>query len=153
MAEMTMKIRKKGKIHMKIKVLLVMSGREVQTIKIPANIKFIKSFIGKELFKIQLNENTIIIANKNASNDEFNRLFKGNIILGTFIVVSIKNNRRTSMKKRDIRKFTNMFKINRHEKKINRYKEEFLEEYYYNQRKMKQKNAKRNKEEIFNIAA
>ena len=46
-----------------------------------------------------------------------------------------------------------MFKINRHEKKINRYKEEFLEEYYYNQRKMKQKNAKRNKEEIFNIAA
>ena len=57
------------------------------------------------------------------------------------------------MKKRDIRKFTNMFKINRHQKKINRYKEEFLEEYYYNQRKMKQKNAKRNKEEIFNIAA
>ena len=51
---------------MKIKVLLVMPGREVQTIKIPANIKFIKSFIGKELFKIQLNENAIIIANKNA---------------------------------------------------------------------------------------
>ncbi|HJJ19349.1 MAG TPA: hypothetical protein OIM61_08950 [Clostridiaceae bacterium] len=138
---------------MKIKVLLVMPGKEVQTVRIPASIKFIKSFIGEELQRFRVNENTIIIANKNASNDEFNRLFKGNIILGTFIVVSIKNNRRTSMKKRDIRKFTNMFKINRYEKKINRYKEEFLEEYYYNQRKMKQKNAKRNKEEIFNIAA
>ena len=138
---------------MKIKVLLVMPGKEVQTVRIPASIKFIKSFIGEELQRFRINENTIIIANKNASNDEFNRLFKGNIILGTFIVVSIKNNRRTSMKKRDIRKFTNMFKINRQEKKINRYKEEFLEEYYYNQRKMKQKNAKRNKEEIFNIAA
>lgn len=143
----------KGRKHMKIKVLLVMPGKEVQTVRIPASIKFIKSFIGEELQRFRVNENTIIIANKNASNDEFNRLFKGNIILGTFIVVSIKNNRRTSMKKRDIRKFTNMFKINRHEKKINRYKEEFLEEYYYNQRKMKQKNAKRNKEEIFNIAA
>lgn len=112
---------------MKIKVLLVMPGKEVQTVRIPASIKFIKSFIGEELQRFKVNENTIIIANKNASNDEFNRLFKGNIILGTFIVVSIKNNRRTSMKKRDIRKFTNMFKINRHEKKINRYKEEFLE--------------------------
>lgn len=138
---------------MKIKFLLVMPGKEVQTVRIPASIKFIKSFIGEELQRFKVNENTIIIANKNASNDEFNRLFKGNIILGTFIVVSIKNNHRTSMKKRDIRKFTNMFKINRHEKKINRYKEEFLEEYYYNQRKTKQKNAKRNKEEIFNIAA
>lgn len=124
---------------MKIKVLLVMPGKEVQTVRIPASIKFIKSFIGEELQRFRINENTIIIANKNASNDEFNRLFKGNIILGTFIVVSIKNNRRTSMKKRDIRKFTNMFKINRHEKKINRYKEEFLEEYYYNQRKWNKK--------------
>ena len=57
------------------------------------------------------------------------------------------------MKKKDIRKFSNMFKLAKHEKKVNRYKEEFLEEYYFNQRKMKQKNAKRNKEEIFNLAA
>ena len=85
-------------------VLFVMPGKEVQTVRIPASIKFIKSFIGEELQRFRVNENTIIIANKNASNDEFNRLFKGNIILGTFIVVSIKNNRRTSMKKRDIRK-------------------------------------------------
>lgn len=138
---------------MKIKALLVMPGKETQTIKIPANIKFIKAFVGEELQRFKVNKNTVIISNKNASNDEFNRLFRGNIILGTFIVVSIKNNHRTSMKKRDIRKYTNMFKLNRHEKKINRYKEEFLEEYYYNQRKIKQKNAKRNKEEIFKLAA
>ena len=33
------------------------------------------------------------------------------------------------------------------------YKDEYLEEYYSKLRKMKQKNAKRNKEEIFKIAA
>lgn len=138
---------------MKIKVLLVMPGKEVQTVKIPASIKYIKAFIGQELFKIRLNENTMIYANKNANRDEFNRILGGNILLGTFFIVSIKNNRRVSMKKKDIRKYTNMFKLKKHQKKINIYKDEYLEEYYSNQRKMKQKNAKRNKEEIFKIAA
>lgn len=138
---------------MKIKVLLVMPGKEVQIMKIPASMKFIKSFIGEELYRIKLNENTVLIANHNANVDEFNRIVKGNIILGTFIIVSIKNNRRVSMKKRDIRKFSNMFKLRKHQKKVDSFKEEYLEEYYSNQRKMKQKNAKRNKREIFNIAA
>ena len=130
-----------------------MPGKEVQTVKIPASLKFIKSFIGNELFKIKLNETTMIYANKNATHDEFNRIIGGNIILGTFLIVSIKNNRRVSMRKKNIRKYTNMFKLRKHQKKVNIYKEEYLEEYYSNQRKMKQKNAKRNKEEIFKIAA
>jgi len=138
---------------MKIKVLLVIPGKEVQTVRIPASIKFIKSFIGENLFRIKLDENTVLIANKNAKFDDFNRIFKGNIILGTFLIISIKNNRRVSMKKKTVRKYTNMFKIKKHQKKIDIYKDEYLEEFYSNQRKMKQKNAKRNKEEIFKIAA
>lgn len=138
---------------MRIKVLLVMPGKEVQLVKIPANTKFIKSFIGNELFKIKLNENTMIYANKNASQDEFNRILGGNILLGTFLIVSIKNSRRVSMKKKDIRKYTNMFKLRKHQKKINAYKDEYLEEYYSNQRILKQKNAERNKTEILKIAA
>lgn len=138
---------------MKIKVLLVIPGKEVQTIRIPASIKFIKSFIGENLFRIKLDENTVLIANKNAKFDDFNRIFKGNIILGTFLIISIKNNRRVSMKKKTVRKYTNMFKIKKHQKKIDIYKDEYLEEFYSNQRKMKQKNANRNKEEIFKIAA
>lgn len=138
---------------MRIKVLLVMPGKEVQLVKIPANTKFIKSFIGDELFKIKLNENTMIYANKNASQDEFNRILGGNILLGTFLIVSIKNSRRVSMKKKDIRKYTNMFKLRKHQKKINAYKDEYLEEYYSNQRILKQKNAERNKTEILKIAA
>ena len=138
---------------MKIKVLLVMPGKEVQIVKIPANMKYIKSFIGENLFEIRLNENAIIIANKNATHDEFNRFLGGNIILGTFFIISVKNGRRISMKRKDIRKYTNMFKLRKHQKKINIYKEEYLEEFYSNQRKIKQKNAKRNKEEIFKIAA
>ena len=45
---------------MKIKVLLVMPGKEVQTVKIPASIKFIKSFIGEELQTLRENKNTVI---------------------------------------------------------------------------------------------
>ena len=138
---------------MKIKSLLVMPGREVQIVKIPASIKYIKDFIGEELYKVKLNENTLLIANKNAKIDEFNRILGTNILLGTFLIVSIKNNRRISMKKKDIRKFTNMFKLRKHQKKVEAYKEEYLEEYYTNQRIMKQKNAERNKREIFKIAA
>ena len=138
---------------MKIKCLLVMPGKEVQRVRIPANIKFIKALIGENLLNIRANENNIIIANQNARNYEFNRFFQGNILYGTFIVVSLKKNRRTSMKKKDIRKFSNMFKLSKHQKKIERFKEEFLEEYYYQQRKIKQKNRKHNKEVIFKNAA
>lgn len=138
---------------MKIKCLLVMPGKEVQRVRIPANIKFIKALIGENLLNIRANENNIIIANQNARNDEFNRFFQRNILYGTFIVVSLKKNRRTSMKKKDIRKFSNMFKLSKHQKKIERFKEEFLEEYYYQQRKIKQKNRKHNKEVIFKNAA
>ena len=119
---------------MKIKCLLVMPNKEVQKVKIPASTKFIKAFIGDNLLKIRANENNLIIANQNAENDEFNRFFQGCILYGTFIVVSIKNKKITSMKKKDTRKFYNMFKLSKHQKKINHYKEEFLEEYYYRQR-------------------
>ena len=95
----------------------------------------------------------MIYTNKNAKIDEFNRVLGGNILLGTFLIVSIKNNHRTSMRKKDIRKYSNMFKLRKHQKKVERLKEEYLEEYYSMQRKMKQKNAIRNKELIFKLAA
>lgn len=138
---------------MKIKVLLVMPGKEVQVVKIPDSIKFIKDFIGEKLFKIKLNQSTILIANRNAKLDEFNRFVGKKIVLGNFLIVSLKNNRRVSMKKKDLRKFTNMFKLKKHEKKVEFYKEQYLEEYYFNQRKMRQKNSKKNKKEIFDAAA
>ena len=138
---------------MKIKCLLVMPGKEVQKVRIPANIKFIKALIGENLLNIKANENNIIIANQNAKNDEFNRLFGGYILYGTFIVVKKKKNRRISMKKKDIRRFSNIFKLSKHQKKIEKFKDEFLEEYYYRQRKNKQKNRKHNKEQIFKNAA
>ena len=58
-----------------------------------------------------------------------------------------------TIKKKDTRKFYNMFKLSKHQKKINHYKEEFLEEYYYRQRKIKEKNRMHNKEFIFKNAA
>lgn len=129
-----------------------MPGKEVQIIKIPASMKFIKSFIGKDLFKINLDKNIMLIASRNANNDEFNRLVFENIILGTFLVVCVKNNRIVSMRKRDIRKYFNIFKLRKHKRKIDIYKNEYLEEYYLNQRKMKQKNAIENRENLFKVA-
>lgn len=137
---------------MKIKVLLVMQDREVQTVRIPRSSKFIKALIGNELLKIRLDKNIMLIANKNADVTEFNRTIGSNIILGTFIIVATKNKHRVSMTKKEIRKYTNMFKLKKHKKKIDMYKTEYLEEYYANQRNIKQKNAERNKREIFKAA-
>lgn len=137
---------------MKVKILLIMPGKEVQTVKIPANIKFIKSFIGKDLYKLKLNSNTYIIANKNANIDEFNRFLKGNIILGTFLIISVKNNHIVSLNNKEIRKYINIFKLRKHQNKINAYKSQYLEEYYSNLRKVKQ-DAKKLKELYFNLAA
>ena len=75
---------------MKIKCLLVMPNKEVQKVKIPGSLKFVRALIGKDLLKIRLNKNNLIIANQNAANDEFNRIFQGCILYGTFLVVSIK---------------------------------------------------------------
>lgn len=138
---------------MKIKVLLVMPGKEVQLVKIPTNMNYIKGLVGKNLAKVKLDERTILIVNTRAPIDEFNRIFQENIILGTFLIVAIKNNHYISLKKREINKYTNMFKLRKHQKKINIYKEEFLEEFYSNQRKMKQKKAKQNKEKLLKEAA
>lgn len=138
---------------MKIKSLLVLPGKEVQKVKIPASIKFIKSLLGESLQKIRVDSNTIIYISQNADYTEYNRIFDSRILIGTFLIVSLKNNKRVSMKKGDIRKYSNMFKLSRHEKKVNRFKEEFLEEFYFNRKKIKQKNAEKNRKKFFNIAA
>ena len=131
-----------------------MPDKEAQVVRIPANIKFLKAFLGENLLRIKLDDNNMIIANKDAKIDEFNRFLNGNVILGTFIIVSVrKNNRKVSMKKRDIRKYTNFFKLRKHQKKIDKIKDEYLEEFYFAQRKRKLENRKRNKEIIFKIAA
>lgn len=138
---------------MKIKSLLVMTGKEVQKVKIPANIKFIKSLLGEDLQEIKVNENTSIYISSKTNYTEYNRLYDGYILIGTFLIISNKKNKMVSMKKRDIKKYANMFKLSKHEKKVNRFKEEFLEEFYFNQRKLKEKNRAHNKEFIFKNAA
>lgn len=138
---------------MKIKVLLVIPGKEVQVIKISPNIKHIKAFLGEDLYKVKLNEDNLLIASKNARHDDFNRIYGGNILLGTFLIVSIKKNHRTSMKKRDIRRFTKMFRLDRHQRKIDIYREEYLEKYYLKISKNKKINAINTKKFILDMAA
>ena len=138
---------------MKIKSLLVMPGKEVQKVKIPANIKFIKALLGEDLQKIIIDNDTAIYISRKGDYTEYNRFFNGYILIGTFLIVSLKNNKMVSMKKKSIRKYMNMFRLSKHQKKIKHFQEEILEEYYYNQRKMKEKNREHNKEFIFSDAA
>lgn len=128
---------------MKIKVLLVMPEKEAQVLKIPRSSKFIKALIGNDLLKIKLEENIVLIANNNANLTEFNRFVGDKIILGMFIVVATKNKHRVSLTKKELRKYTNMFKLRKHKRKIDIYKEEYLEEYYSNQKNIKQKCAEK----------
>lgn len=118
---------------MKIKGLLVIPGEKVQKVKIPGNLKFIRRLIGEELVRIKLDENTILLLNKNAREDNFNRILGSRIVNGTFLILGIKNKHRISLKKRQIRKYMNMFKLEKHEKRVNQYREEyFLKKYMYN---------------------
>lgn len=138
---------------MKIKVLLVIPGMEGKVVKIPSNDKFMKSFIGENLFEKRLDSDNILIANKNARIDEFNRFIKDDVILGKFLIVSTKKKHKVSMKRRDIRKYKNMFKLRKHQKKINYLRDEYLEEYYSKQREMKLRNREKNKKELFKNVA
>lgn len=119
-------------MNRKIKALLIMQNKEAQIVKIPANIKFIKSLIGKELQRINLSNDAYIIANRNSKYENANRLMGDSLILGDFLIVNSKNGRRTSLNKKQIRKYCNAFKLRKHEKKVNYFKELYLKNYYAN---------------------
>ena len=138
---------------MKIKVLLVAPGREVQKVKIPASIKFIKSLIGEDLIRLNISNKIAIFANKNPNIDEFNRLYKGNVMMGLFLVVGLKNQKLVSLKKREMKRYFNLFKLSKHKNKIEQLKQEYLEKYYAKQINLKKKANKENKQKIFGIAA
>ena len=117
---------------MKIKSLLVMPEKEVQLVRIPASLKFIKSLIGAKLIRIKLDDDTIILANKNAPREEYNRIVGQYIVRGSFLVIAMKNGRRTSLKKRQIKRYVNRFDLTKHKKKIDLYKNNFINKYLEN---------------------
>ena len=130
-----------------------MSGTEVQTVKIPGNFKFIRALVGKDVSKIKLARDIHIIANNNAPVSDFNRILKGKVILGSFLIIATKNNKIVSMDKKAIRRYTNMFKLRKHKNKIEFYREKYLEEYYTELQKTKQKNIEQVSEEVVKLAA
>lgn len=117
-------------MNRKIKALLVMPGKEAQLVKIPANIKFIKSFIGENLQKVRLNNDVILIANRDSKFEDANRFLGDNLILGTFLIVNFKNNHRVNLNNRQIRKYTNTFLLRKHTRKIELLKKEYFKNYY-----------------------
>ena len=136
---------------MKIKALLVMPNKETQVVKIPASLKFIRAFIGRNLFKIELTDKTFILASEKAPLEEFNRFYKGRIILGSFIIISTKKGHISSMNKKSIRHYSNIFRLKRHQRKIQKYKNNFLEQYY--SKKEENKNVSTMQAESSKIAA
>ncbi|MDO5555250.1 MAG: hypothetical protein Q4G09_00920 [Clostridia bacterium] len=119
----------------KIKSILVMADKEPQIVRVPAERKFFKGLIGDDLKISRLSDNTYLIANKNARLDDFNRFLNGDIILGTFIIIKMKKDKPSSFTKKEIRKYSNTFKLRRHQKKILLCREIFLSQYYLNSKK------------------
>ncbi len=117
-------------MNRKIKALLIMPNKEAHIVKIPANIKFIKSLISTDLQKINLTKDVYIIANPNSKLDEANRFLGSSLILGTFLIVNSKNGRRVSLNQQQIRKYVNLFKLKKHETKINYIKQQYFKKYY-----------------------
>lgn len=117
-------------MNRKIKALLIMPNKEAHIVKIPANIKFIKSLISTDLQKINLTKDVYIIANPNSKLDDANRFLGNSVILGAFLIVNSKNGRRVSLNQQQIRKYANLFKLKKHEKRINYIKQEYLKKYY-----------------------
>ncbi len=114
-------------MNRKIKALLIMPGKEAQLVKIPANIK---SFIGENLQKVRLNNDIILIANRDSKFEDANRLLGDSLILGTFLIVNFKNNHRVNLNNRQIRKYTNTFLLRKHTRKIELFKKEYFKNYY-----------------------
>ena len=103
---------------MKFKILLVMPDEEVKVKKISGNYKAIKSLIGNEIIEMELDKDILLIANQHPKASDFNRILGEHIIRGALVIVSRSNNKLVSLKKRNIRKYRNMFKLKKHRKKI-----------------------------------
>lgn len=138
---------------MRVKILYIQSGKEVQTLRVSTNKNFKKNLLGDNILKIHLENDIYLYINANYKVYEFNRFYQGKILFGDFIIISLRNNKAKSMSKNMIEKYINYFRLSKHYKKIDKLKENFLEEYYYYLRKNKEENSKRNMEELFNIIA
>jgi len=123
-------------MNKKIKALLVMQNKETQIVRIPANTKFIKSLIGKDLQRINLTNDIYIIANSNSKYQDANRFIGDDLILGDFLIVNSRKGRRISLNKKQIRKYSNVFKLKKHATKVNYIKEQYLRNYYANLEKI-----------------
>lgn len=117
-------------MNKKIKALLVMQNKETQVVRIPANTKFIKSLIGKDLQKINITDDIYIIANSNSKYQDANRFMGDDLILGDFLIVNSRKGRRISLNKKQIRKYSSVFKLKKHATKVNYFKEQYLRNYY-----------------------
>lgn len=126
----------------KIKALFVMPNVEPIILKIPRGKKYIKNLIGKELHFIKLKDDAYIIGNKKANIDDFNRRLGDNIILGNFLIINMRNKKLYSLDKYQIRKYTNMFCLKKHQKIIDKittlfakYTLKMIKSYYANNNK------------------
>ena len=79
-------------MNKKIKALLVMQNKETQVVRIPANTKFIKNLIGKDLQRINLTNDIYIIANSNSKYQDANRFIGDDLILGDFLNIQMYSN-------------------------------------------------------------
>lgn len=126
----------------KIKALFIMSNVEPLVMKIPREKKFIKNLIGKELHLVKLKGDAYIVGNKKANIDDFNRRLGDSILLGSFLIVNMRNKKLYSLDKYQIRRYTSMFCLKKHQKTLDKISDLFakytlkmIKNYYANNSK------------------
>lgn len=106
----------------KIKVIVVEPNKEPYIKEVEHTLKNLQQLVGGLIEYINLEDDIDIICNEEGKlrNLEFNRIVENNIIAGTFIIVGVnqKKGATISIPENKIKKYLDMFKLDKHMKKV-----------------------------------
>lgn len=115
----------------KIKVIVVEPNKEPYIKEIEHTLENLQSLVGGLIEFINLEDDIDIICNEEGKlkNLEFNRILGNDIIAGTFIIAGVnqKKGATISIPENKIKKYLDMFKLDKHMKKVDYMKSEFIE--------------------------
>lgn len=111
-----------------IKVLIIEPNKEPYSQKIEHTLKKLQDIVDGRIDIVELEENVDLICNDEGKlmNLPFNRCVGNDVIAGTFIVAGQHKGETTSLTEEQIKKYTEVFSLENHRKKIEYMKIEFI---------------------------
>lgn len=111
----------------KIRILVVAPTKEPKQIKIEHTLKNLQEIVGGLIECVELEHNVDLICNEEGkiNNLELNRVVGTDVIAGTFIVAGYHLGNTISLSKKQIKKYKNIFKLEKDRAIIERLKSTF----------------------------